>query len=57
MLRLQQLRLNRRTKKIEKIRGAEDLEEIISKESKQAADLQQKIIEMTEGIMEKEAGG
>lgn len=57
MLRLQQLRLNRRTKKIEKIRGPEDLDEIISKESKQAADLQQKIIEMTEGIMEKEAGG
>ena len=55
VLRIQQLRLNRRTKKVEQMRGPADLEEVLDKESLEAAQLQQKLLEMTETIMEKES--
>ena len=54
---MQQRRLNRRTKKIDQIRGPDDLREILEKEAQEAAGLQQKLLELTEGIMEKENGG
>ena len=36
------------------MRGPEDLEELLDKEAREAAELQQKLLEMTETIMEKE---
>ena len=37
------------------MRGPADLEEVLDKESLEAAQLQQKLLEMTETIMEKES--
>jgi hypothetical protein len=54
MLRMRQKRLNRRTKQIENMRGNETLVEDFSKEIDNAAEMQRKILEMTEGIMEKD---
>ena len=54
MLRIQQMRLNRRTKKVEQLRGQEDLEKLLDQEAMNAAELQAKLLEMTERIMEKE---
>jgi hypothetical protein len=52
MLRMRQRRVNRRTMKIEEMRDNPDLAEILTKESDDAAEIQRKIIEMTERIME-----
>ena len=52
MLRMRQRRVNRRTKKIEQMRDNPDLGKILGKESDDAAEIQRKIIEMTERIME-----
>ena len=54
VLRIQQMRLNRRTKKVEQLRGQEDLEKLLDQEAMNAAQLQAKLLEMTERIMEKE---
>jgi hypothetical protein len=54
VLRIQQMRLNRRTKKVEQLRGQEDLEKLLDQEAMSAAQLQAKLLEMTERIMEKE---
>ena len=51
---MRQKRLNRRTKQIENMRGNETLVEDFSKEIDNAAEMQRKILEMTEGIMEKD---
>ena len=48
------MRLNRRTKKVEQLRGQEDLEKLLDQEALSAAQLQTKLLEMTERIMEKE---
>jgi hypothetical protein len=50
---MQQLRLNRRTKKVDQMRGTPDLEQLLDDEARAAAVLQAKLLEMTEGIMEK----
>ena len=52
MLRMQQRRVNRRTKKIEQMKDNPDLAKILGKEADDAAEIQRKIIEMTERIME-----
>jgi hypothetical protein len=54
ILRMQQLRLNRRAKRIEQIRGPLELETSIEQETQDAAVFQQKLLEMLEGILEKE---
>jgi hypothetical protein len=56
MLRVRQLRLNRRAKKIEQIRGTEELEPMIKQEAEDAAKVQRSLIEMLERILEKESG-
>jgi uncharacterized low-complexity protein len=56
MLRVRQLRLNRRAKKIEQIRGTEELEPMIKLEAEDAAKVQRSLIEMLERILEKESG-
>lgn len=56
ILRMQQLRLNRRSKKIEQIRGTADLAPIIESETREAAEFQQKLIQMLEGVLENEGG-
>lgn len=53
VLRLQQLRLNRRTENIEKLKGQPGVDdEVVSKEIETAARLQQKLVEMTDQILE-----
>ena len=53
VLRMQQLRLNRRTKNIEKLRGQPDVDDVVvAKEIESAAQLQQKLVEMTDQIIE-----
>lgn len=52
MLRMRQRRVNRRTKKIEEMKDNPQLAEILGKEADDAAEIQRKIIEMTERIME-----
>jgi hypothetical protein len=53
ILRMQQLRLNRRAKKIEQLRSAAEAT-MIENETQKAAEFQQKLIQMLEGILEKE---
>lgn len=54
VLRIQQLRLNRRTKKIDQLKGQPDMDaSIILKEQQAAAEFQEKLIEMTDQILEK----
>ena len=53
VLRLQQLRLNRRTQNIERLKGQPGVDDgVVSKEIEAAAKAQQKLIEMTDQIME-----
>lgn len=53
VLRMQQLRLNRRTKNIEKLKGQPGVDDaVVSKEIQSAAQLQQKLVEMTDQIIE-----
>jgi len=53
VLRIQQLRLNRRTKNIEKLKGQPGVDDgVVTKEIESAAELQQKLVEMTDQIME-----
>ncbi len=53
ILKMQQLRLNRRTRKVDQMRGDAELEPKLDAEALDAADLQLKLLQMTEGIMEK----
>ena len=54
VLRIQQLRLNRRTKKIDQLKGQPDMDaSVILKEQQAAAEFQAKLIEMTDQILEK----
>jgi len=53
ILKMQQLRLNRRTRKVEQMRGDVELGPKLDAEALDAADLQLKLLQMTEGIMEK----
>ena len=53
VLRMQQMRLNRRTRSIEKLRGQPDVDdEVVPREIKSAAELQQKLVEMADQILE-----
>ena len=53
VLRIQQLRLNRRTKNIERLKGKPGVDDgVVTKEIESAAELQQKLVEMTDQIME-----
>ena len=53
VLRMQQLRLNRRTQNIEKLKGQPDVDDtVVTKEIESAAQLQQKLVEMTDQILE-----
>ena len=53
VLRIQQLRLNRRTKNIERLKGQPGVDDgVVTKEIESAAKLQQKLVEMTDQIME-----
>ena len=54
ILRMQQQRLNRRTRRVEQLRGGDVPEETLDREVDQAADTQVKLLEMTERLMEKE---
>ncbi len=53
ILKMQQLRLNRRTKQVDQMRGSSDLETLLDAEAQAAAEFQAKLLEMTDGIIEK----
>lgn len=54
ILRMQQQRLNRRTRRVEQLRGGDVPGETLDREVNQAAETQVKLLEMTERLMEKE---
>ncbi len=54
ILRMQQQRLNRRTRRVEQLRGSEVPSETLDREVNQAAETQIKLLEITERLMEKE---
>ena len=53
ILKMQQLRLNRRTKQVDQMRGSSDMETLLDAEAQAAAEFQAKLLEMTDGIIEK----
>ena len=53
MLRIQQRRLNRRNKNIERLKGQPGVDDgVVTKEIESADEHQQKLVEMTDQIME-----
>ena len=54
ILRMQQQRLNRRTRRVEQLRGGDVPDETLDREVNQSAETQIKLLEMTERLMEKE---
>ena len=54
ILRMQQQRLNRRTRRVEQLRGGDVPSATLDQEVNQAAEAQIKLLEMTERLMEKE---
>ena len=54
ILRMQQQRLNRRTRRVEQLRGSEVPNQTLDNEVNHAAETQVKLLEMTERLMEKE---
>ncbi len=54
ILRRQQQRLNRRTRRVQQLRGSEVADETLDHEVQKAAENQVKLLEMTERLMEKE---
>lgn len=54
ILRMRQRRLNRRTKKLEIMRQSPAMKEVLEKEISDAAQMQKKILDMTDNIMKKQ---
>lgn len=54
ILRMRQRRLNRRTKKLEIMRESPAMDEVLKKEISDAAQMQKKILDMTDNIMKKQ---
>ena len=54
ILRMQQQRLNRRTRRVDQLRGSDVPEATLDREVNQAAEMQIKLLEITERLMEKE---
>ena len=54
ILRMQQQRLNRRTRRVDQLRGSDVPEATLDREVNQAAEMQIKLLEITERMMEKE---
>ncbi len=54
ILRMQQQRLNRRTRRVDQLRGSDVPDATLDREVNQAAEMQIKLLEITERLMEKE---